>query len=221
MKPWIIVLIVLAVIAVILGLLYYFGKKAQTKQAAQQEQMEAMKQTVSMLIIDKKKLRMKDSGLPQMVIDQTPKMMRRAKLPIGKSRSENHDPDLRRCYLRSDPGEKRSQGYRKRYLHHRRSRHPRFFRAAGKEKRLLAENAPQGTRRGEIKFHLKQKETRFACFFLLSRQSPRSRASPDFGSLLAKIPELNDFHSSRVFFYKFSFPPSRGLTSISITQSPT
>ena len=72
MKPWIIVLIVLAVIAVILGLLYYFGKKAQTKQAAQQEQMEAMKQTVSMLIIDKKKLRMKDSGLPQMVIDQTP-----------------------------------------------------------------------------------------------------------------------------------------------------
>ena len=35
MKPWIIVLIVLAVIAVILGLLYYFGKKAQTKQAAQ------------------------------------------------------------------------------------------------------------------------------------------------------------------------------------------
>ena len=173
MKPWIIVLIVLAVIAVILGLLYYFGKKAQTKQAAQQEQMEAMKQTVSMLIIDKKKLRMKDSGLPQMVIDQTPKMMRRAKLPIvkAKSRSENHDPDLRRCYLRSDPGEKRSQGYRKRYLHHRRSRHPRFFRAAGKEKRLLAENAPQGTRRGEIKFHLKQKETRFACFFFAFRGS--------------------------------------------------
>ena len=86
MKPWIIVLIVLAVIAVILGLLYYFGKKAQTKQAAQQEQMEARKQTVSMLIIDKKKLRMKDSGLPQMVIDQTPKMMRRAKLPIVKAK---------------------------------------------------------------------------------------------------------------------------------------
>ena len=86
MKPWIIVLIVLAVIAVILGLLYYFGKKAQTKQAAQQEQMEAMKQTVSMLIIDKKKLRMKDSGLPQMVIDQTPKLLRRSKMPIVKAK---------------------------------------------------------------------------------------------------------------------------------------
>ena len=48
--------------------------------------MEAMKQTVSMLIIDKKKLRMKDSGLPQMVIDQTPKLMRRSKLPIVKAK---------------------------------------------------------------------------------------------------------------------------------------
>ena len=63
MKPWIIVLIVLAVIAVILGLLYYFGKKAQTKQAAQQEQMEAMKQTVSMLIIDKKKFGVRGDGV--------------------------------------------------------------------------------------------------------------------------------------------------------------
>ena len=86
MKPWIIVLIVLAVIAVILGLLYYFGKKAQTKQAAQQEQMEAMKQTVSMLIIDKKRMKLKDSGLPQIVIDQTPKRARRAKVPVVKAK---------------------------------------------------------------------------------------------------------------------------------------
>ena len=86
MKPWIIVLIVLAVIAVILGLLYYFGKKAQTKQAAQQEQMEAMKQTVSMLIIDKKRMKIKESGLPQAVIDQTPKLMRGSKLPIVKAK---------------------------------------------------------------------------------------------------------------------------------------
>ena len=86
MKPWIIVLIVLAVIAVILGLLYYFGKKAQTKQAAQQEQMEAMKQTVSMLIIDKKRMRLKDAGLPQQVLAQTNKLMQRSKLPIVKAK---------------------------------------------------------------------------------------------------------------------------------------
>jgi hypothetical protein len=39
-----------------------------------------------MLIIDKKKLPMKDSGLPQSVIDQTPKMLRRSKMPIIKAK---------------------------------------------------------------------------------------------------------------------------------------
>lgn len=48
--------------------------------------MEAMKQTVSMLIIDKKMMKIKESGLPQMVIDQTPKLMRRTKLPIVKAK---------------------------------------------------------------------------------------------------------------------------------------
>ena len=64
--------------------LYFAGKKAQKKQAEQQEALEANKQTVTMLIIDKKRMRLKDAGLPQMVIDQTPKYMRRAKLPILK-----------------------------------------------------------------------------------------------------------------------------------------
>ena len=48
--------------------------------------VEAMKQTVSMLIIDKKRLPLKESGLPQMVIDQAPKLMRRSKLPIVKAK---------------------------------------------------------------------------------------------------------------------------------------
>lgn len=81
-----ILLITLLVLVVILGVLYFFGRKAQKKQAAQQEQMEAMKQTVSMLVIDKKMMKIKDSGLPQMVIDQTPKLMRRTKLPIVKAK---------------------------------------------------------------------------------------------------------------------------------------
>lgn len=81
-----VLIIVLVVLAVILGVLYYFGRKAQKKQAQRQEQMEAMKQTVSMLIIDKKKMKLKDSGLPQMVIDQTPKLMRGTKVPIVKAK---------------------------------------------------------------------------------------------------------------------------------------
>ena len=39
-----------------------------------------------MLIIDKKKLRLKDSGLPAMVMEQTPKYLRRAKFPIVKAK---------------------------------------------------------------------------------------------------------------------------------------
>ncbi|MCI8592427.1 MAG: hypothetical protein HFI88_08815 [Lachnospiraceae bacterium] len=86
MKPWHILLIILAILVIVLVVLYFLGKRMEKKQAEQQKQMEAMKQNVSMLIIDKKRMRIKDSGLPQMVIDQTPKYMRRAKLPIVKAK---------------------------------------------------------------------------------------------------------------------------------------
>lgn len=81
---WNVLIIMLLVMAVALGLLYYFGRKMQKKQAIQQEQMEAAKQVVSMLIIDKKRLKLKESGLPQVIIDQTPRFARRSKLPIVK-----------------------------------------------------------------------------------------------------------------------------------------
>lgn len=78
-----VIFIVLAVLAVVL---YFVGKKAQKKQAEQQEMLEANKQTISMLIIDKKRMKIKDSGLPQMVIEQTPKLMRNSKMPIIKAK---------------------------------------------------------------------------------------------------------------------------------------
>jgi len=85
--PWGITLIVILCVLIIGAVaLYFIGKKAQKKQAEQQEMLEANKQTVSMLIIDKKRLKIKDSGLPQMVIDQTPKMMRNSKMPIIKAK---------------------------------------------------------------------------------------------------------------------------------------
>ena len=83
---WIIALIVVAVLAGLLVLLYFLGKKAQKRQETQQAQIEQYKQTVSMLIIDKKRMRLNESGLPQSVIDQTPKLMRRSKLPIVKAK---------------------------------------------------------------------------------------------------------------------------------------
>ena len=87
MPTWVIVLLVIvAVLAVILGVLIFLGKKAQKKQAEQQAQIEAAKQSVSMLIIDKKRMKLKDAGLPQMVLDQAPKLMRGSKLPIVKAK---------------------------------------------------------------------------------------------------------------------------------------
>ena len=82
----IVMLIILVVLAGIAVLLYFLGKKAQKRESEQKEQIDAMKQTVSMLIIDKKRMKIKESGLPQAVIDQTPKMMRWTKLPIVKAK---------------------------------------------------------------------------------------------------------------------------------------
>jgi hypothetical protein len=48
--------------------------------------MEAIAQNVTMLVIDKKRLKLTESGLPQVVIDQTPKYLRRSKLPIVKAK---------------------------------------------------------------------------------------------------------------------------------------
>lgn len=82
----IVLLVIFIVLIVGAVALYFVGKKAQKKQAEQQEMLEANKQTISMLIIDKKRMKIKDSGLPQMVIDQTPKLMRNSKMPIIKAK---------------------------------------------------------------------------------------------------------------------------------------
>ena len=83
---WIIAIVVLVVLIALVVVLYFLGKKAEKRQAEQNEQIEQYKQTVSMLIIDKKRMKITESGLPQSVIDQTPKLMRRAKLPIVKAK---------------------------------------------------------------------------------------------------------------------------------------
>ena len=66
--------------------LYFFGKKAEKKQAEQKEQMDAVAQTVSMLVIDKKRLKLKEAGLPAAVVENTPKYLRRTRVPIVKAK---------------------------------------------------------------------------------------------------------------------------------------
>jgi hypothetical protein len=85
-KAGIIILIIIAIMVALMVVLYFLGRKAEKKKAEQDEQMKAVAQTVTMLIIDKKKMRLKDAGLPAQVVEQTPKMMRRTKLPIVKAK---------------------------------------------------------------------------------------------------------------------------------------
>ena len=83
----IVLLVILVILIAAVIALYFLRKKSYSKkQDEQQAQIQANKQTVSMLVIDKKRMPLKDSGLPQMVIDQTPKMMRGSKLPIIKAK---------------------------------------------------------------------------------------------------------------------------------------
>ena len=81
------VLTVILIIAVIvLAVLYFLGRKLEKRQVEQQAMLEAAKQTVSMLVIDKKKMKIRDAGLPKMVYEQTPKYMRWAKVPVVKAK---------------------------------------------------------------------------------------------------------------------------------------
>ena len=87
MPVWsIVLLIVIAVLIAALVALTIVGRKLQKKQEANNAQLEAAKQVMSMLVIDKKMMKMKDAGLPKMVLDQTPKAFRGRKMPIVKAK---------------------------------------------------------------------------------------------------------------------------------------
>lgn len=86
MHWWMILLIVLAVLFVIMFILYRVGDKLQKRQISQKEQMAEAAQPVTMLVIDKKVLPMKDANLPKIVMEQTPKRYQKAKLPIVKAK---------------------------------------------------------------------------------------------------------------------------------------
>ena len=87
MPTWtIVLLIVLAVLIVAFVALLIYGRKMQKKQEASQADIKAGAQTFSILVIDKKRMKIKEAGFPQVVIDQTPKYLRRAKVPVVKAK---------------------------------------------------------------------------------------------------------------------------------------
>ncbi len=82
----IVLIVVLVVVLVALGVLAFWGNKQQKKAESAQQQIEAAAQPMTMLVIDKKKMKLTESGLPKIVIDSTPKLMRRTKVPVVKAK---------------------------------------------------------------------------------------------------------------------------------------
>ena len=85
-KLTIVLLVILVVLIIACIALYFLGKRAEKKQAEQQEQLDAVKQTVSMLVIDKGRIRLKDAGFPPIGLENTPKYLRRSKVPVVKAK---------------------------------------------------------------------------------------------------------------------------------------
>ena len=87
MPTWAIVLIIIAaaMVAAII-ILWRLGKKAEKRKAEQDEIIKQTAQSVSLLVIDKKKMRLKDSGLPPQAIAQAGRIAKNAKLPIVKAK---------------------------------------------------------------------------------------------------------------------------------------
>jgi hypothetical protein len=82
----IVLLVVLAIIIVAFIVLMIWGNKMQKKAEKSQAEIRAGAQATSILVIDKKRMRITQAGLPQVVIDQTPKYLRRSKVPIVKAK---------------------------------------------------------------------------------------------------------------------------------------
>ena len=82
-------IIAIAVGVVLIGALialYIAGSRMQKKQEAAEATMKAGAQTVSMLIIDKKRMKLKDAGFPDIVVQQTPRYLRGQKVPVVKAK---------------------------------------------------------------------------------------------------------------------------------------
>ncbi len=71
-KGIIIFIIVIAILIGIIVFLYFKGKKLQTQQEEQRKQMDAVAQQLSMLIIDKKKMRLQDAGFSAAILNSVP-----------------------------------------------------------------------------------------------------------------------------------------------------
>ena len=87
MNTHLIILIVLLIVLIgVFAALYFMGRRLQKQRDEQEVRVAESAQQVSMLIIDKKRLKLKDSGLPDIVLQQTPWYAKRGKVPVVKGK---------------------------------------------------------------------------------------------------------------------------------------
>ncbi len=83
---WIILIIVTVLLIGILVALTIVGRRLQKKQEESETTMRTGAQLVSIFVIDKSRKKLTESGLPQIIIDQTPKYLRRSKVPVVRAK---------------------------------------------------------------------------------------------------------------------------------------
>lgn len=85
-NPWIVLLICALIFLAVIAGMYFWGRKLQKKQVEQREQLNAHAQNMKMLIIDKKRMKLKEAGLPKIAVDETPWYLKGSKVPVVKAK---------------------------------------------------------------------------------------------------------------------------------------
>lgn len=81
----ILIVVIVLLIASIIAL-YFLGRKQQEKQAQAEEQMKSMAQSATILVIDKKRMKIKEAGFPAVVLENVPKYLRWTKVCVVKAK---------------------------------------------------------------------------------------------------------------------------------------
>lgn len=102
---WIILIVVVVVMIGLFIFLYFFGKRTQKKQDEQKEDMQKSAMQMSFYIIDKKKMLLKNAGLPKVVYDNANFIAKVTRTPVIKVKVGNKvtslvcDPEVYKTLL--------------------------------------------------------------------------------------------------------------------------
>ena len=84
----IVLIIIAAVLLAIFLVLYFLGKRVQRKQGEQEDIIRSVAQAVSVLVIDKKKLKITEAGLPEEAVKDTKWYQKLQKVPVVKVKAQ-------------------------------------------------------------------------------------------------------------------------------------